>query len=430
MIRFGFACKVIGIPGTAQTGLTLARASEENLLEVSRKNLFALGNMIKYCKTEGVALMRLSSDTIPLASHPDISFDWKEQLRDELQTLKRQITQTKIRASMHPGQYTVLNSPREDVVEHSAADLVYHADFLQALGCDHSARIVMHLGGAYGDKKEALDRFEQNFLALPKFVKDRLALENDERIYTIENVLDMCARLSLPAIFDVFHHALNPPEHGDMGYWLNRAMSTWSSDTGPPKIHYSQQLPGGKPGSHSLTVSLEEFLTFYESLGSRDLDVMLEVKDKNLSALKCKNLTDKGLPRKKLTDEWARYKYLVLEQSPNHYGRVRELLKSEQPEAKDFYRHIESALKEETTPNRAKNAAQHVWGYFDQLAGPKESRQILADLENFEADPRAVSRVKRKLFSLAEKNQVTYLLNSLYFYFKKAGHLTLTLIPP
>lgn len=50
----------------------------------------------------------------------------------------------------------------------------------------------------------------------------------------------------------------------------------------------------------------------------RELDVMLEVKDKNLSALKCANLIAPNLARKRLTGEWARYKYLILEHDPGH----------------------------------------------------------------------------------------------------------------
>ena len=118
MIRYGFACKTVGLPGAAQSSLTLARASRDNLLAVSRNNLCALEAMLRYCRSESLALMRISSDIIPLASHEAIDFDWQAALRPELEKLAALARQNGVRLSMHPGQYTVLNSPREDVPHH------------------------------------------------------------------------------------------------------------------------------------------------------------------------------------------------------------------------------------------------------------------------------------------------------------------------
>ena len=417
MIRFGFACKTIGVPGIVQNALILSRASEENLIRVSRQNIHALMHMLDYCRTAGISLLRISSDIIPLGSHPAISFDWKNLLHEELEAVREKLSLSGIRVSMHPGQYTILNSPREDVVERSVADLDFHAAFLTAVGAGPEARIILHLGGAYGDRESALERLTENLRLLAPFIRDRLALENDERIYTIEEVLRVCDEFALPAIFDVFHHSLNPPATGSQNYWLDRASATWNGSSGRPKIHYSQQLPGGKPGMHSQSIGMLDFLDFYRALHDRELDVMLEVKDKNISAIKCINLTTPGLPRNRLTEEWARYKYLILEHSPEEYQKIRELLKDDNPEAQAFYAHIEASLDQKASPGNARNAAQHVWGYVDRLASPRENRQVLSDMEKFEDDPAAVGRVKRKLFALAEKNGNTYLLNSLYFYF-------------
>ncbi len=143
---------------------------------------------------------------------------------------------------------------------------------------------------------------------------------------------------------------------------------------------------------------------------------MLEVKDKNLSALKCANLAAVNPPRKNLTEEWARYKYLVLEHGPAQYQAVRELLKSARPGAESFYTLIEEALSQDVSPGRAQNAARHVWGYLDRLAAPNEARRVLADLEAIATDPKAPARVKRKLLALAEAHKIDYLLDSLYFY--------------
>lgn len=416
MIRYGFACKTIGLPGAAQSSLTLSRASRDNLLAVSRNNLGALATMLRYCRSESLALMRISSDCIPLASHEAIDFDWQAELRPEFENLASLARQSGVRLSMHPGQYTVLNSPREDVVRKTVADLAYHAAFLDALQTGPECRIILHLGGGYGDKTAALQRLRDNLTGLPDGILQRLALENDERIYTIEDVLAVCRDFELPAIFDIFHHELNPPPHGDIQHWLDRTGATWSARSGRQKIHYSQQLAGGKPGMHSLTIAMRPFMQLHSLLEERELDVMLEVKDKNLSAVKCANLTQPGLPRKNLTEEWARYKYLVLERSPSAYSAIRRLLKSERPAAEAFYALLEDALTCDLEPGKARNAAEHVWGYVGKKATASESARMLDDLELLGNDLAPLPRIKRKILALATSNGEEYLLRSLYFY--------------
>lgn len=168
MIRYGYACKTVGVPGCAQGGLTLARASAENLPAISRRNLAAVRRMAAYCRETGIALLRISSDVIPLASHPEVRFAWRDLCAPELADLGRALREAGLRVSMHPGQYTVLNSPRPDVAERAAADLAFHADFLDALGADGSARIIVHVGGMYGDRNAALARFAERFRGLPE----------------------------------------------------------------------------------------------------------------------------------------------------------------------------------------------------------------------------------------------------------------------
>ena len=416
MIRYGFACKTVGLPGAAQSSLTLSRASRDNLLSVSRNNLGALETMLHYCHRQSLALMRVSSDIIPLASHEAVHFDWQTELRSELESLAALAHQSGVRLSMHPGQYTVLNSPRPDVVRKAVADLAYHAAFLDALQAGPECRIILHLGGGYGDRESALQRLRSNLAALPASILQRLALENDERIYTIEDVLAVCRDFDLPAVFDIFHHELNPPPHGDTQYWLDRAGETWNSRSGRQKIHYSQQLAGGKPGMHSLAIAMHPFMQLHGLLEERARDVMLEVKDKNLSAIKCANLTRAGLPRKNLTEEWARYKYLILERSPGVYSAIRQLLKSENPTAEAFYGLLEDALACRLEPGKARNAAEHVWGYVSRNAPARESARILKDLELLGNDLTPLPRIKRKLLTLAADNNEDYLLHSLYFY--------------
>jgi UV DNA damage endonuclease len=147
----------------------------------------------------------------------------------------------------------VLNSPRGEVIQRSVAELTYHAHVLDVLGTDASAKIILHLGGAFGDKRASLARF-----------------------------IDHGWRL----VFDAFHHRWNPAFPGlPLRQIVLLAMATWRTPDGRPKLHYSDQWPGKPPGAHSATVDVEAFRRFYESIAGLALDVMLEVKDKERSVL-------------------------------------------------------------------------------------------------------------------------------------------------
>ena len=85
MKTIGFACKFIGVPGTATRTCPLAKATPEALHEVCAFNLASLGRMVAACRKMRVGLFRISSDIIPLASHPDVHFPWQEMFAEELQ---------------------------------------------------------------------------------------------------------------------------------------------------------------------------------------------------------------------------------------------------------------------------------------------------------------------------------------------------------
>jgi UV DNA damage endonuclease len=180
-----------------------------------------------------------------------------------------------------------LNALDHSIVERSVADLEYHARFLDAIGVDSHHKITLHTGGHYGDTQSSLARFRNNFMLLSKSVQRRLVIENDEK-FNIDQVLELANSIDIPAVFDIFHHECHPtPGEETLSQWLNKCWSTWRTEDGIQKIHYSQQDPEKKAGSHSAGIEVDRFLDFVQSLGRTDIDIMLEVKDKNLSAVRC-----------------------------------------------------------------------------------------------------------------------------------------------
>lgn len=412
----GYACKLVGVPHTAIRSLTLKNAQRDKLLEAARHNLAALLHMVEYNRRAGIGLFRISSDFIPFASHPDVDFPWRKLCASELAAAGNAIAATGLRVSMHPGQYTVLNSPDSDVAERAVADVVYHADFLDALNTGPDAKIVLHVGGVYGDKAAGRRRFADRFRSLPPRAARRIVLENDERNYAIDEVCELASSLNIPALLDVFHHALLPPDSGGTpGDWLRAARKTWRREDGRQKIHYSQQLAGGRPGTHSRTIRIREFMDFHRTLPDLPLDIMLEVKDKNVSALKCAHCLAPRLRRAALTDAWAWYKYAVLEHDAAAYGRIRSLLKNPRPAALDFYAEAEAALARQANAGGVANAAEHVWGYFKDKADAKERGRFETLLARAH-ETSGNAALKRHLLALAEKYGEAYIASSLYLY--------------
>ena len=362
-------------------------------------------------------MFRISSDLIPFASRPDYPFFWREQFADRLEKIGEKAKKNAIRLSMHPGQYTVLNSPNNDVVERAIADLDYHSGILDSMGLGSDSKIILHVGGVYQDKKEAINRFIINYSYLKDSVKQRIVLENDDKSYNIQDVLDIGSRLNIPVVFDNLHHFLNHSEMQETNaFWIKECKKTWKESDGFQKIHYSQQELLKKAGSHSSTIRVQEFLDFYKNIERQDIDIMLEVKDKNLSAVKCILCLSEEKSISALEKEWSKYKYSVLEKAPENYIEIRKLLKNknEYP-AVAFYTLVEDSLCREYEPGKTLNAIQHVWGYFKNLASEKEKISFINAIEKFERGTVPVSTIKNFLLKLAIKYQQTYLLGSYYF---------------
>jgi UV DNA damage endonuclease len=416
-MSIGYACLTLGVPNTNQKSCVSRNAQRDKLLELISHNLSSLNNIIDYNQENDIKLFRISSDLIPFGSSPVNSLSWWETFERELSLIGEKIKANKHRVSMHPGQYTVLNSPNEDVVNRAIADLDYHNRILDSLGLESKHKIILHIGGIYNDKELATARFIENYNRLTPGVKDRLVLENDDRAYNIHDVLEIAEKLDAPVVFDNLHHAMNHmgSEEDDF-YWINQCEKTWKEKDGNQKIHYSQQDPEKRPGAHSNTIRSQEFMEFYENLQRDNLDVMLEVKDKNLSAVKCINLTTKRQTIKSLELEWGRYKYKVLENSPVNYSEIRKLLHDKKAyPVIEFYDLIEDALLKEATVGNAVNAAQHVWGYFKDIASVKEKEYFLKTLDQFEKGITSIKTIKNYLWKMSVKYNQVYLLNSYYF---------------
>lgn len=416
-MRIGYACLIIGIEEANFTSCTLKSVNENNLLKIIENNLQSLENIVDYNIANNIKLFRITSDLIPFGSSDVNKIPWWCEFSERLGLIGQKILSSGMRISMHPGQYTVLNSPRKDVVERAIEDLNYHTKVLDSLGTDTDSKIIMHIGGAYNDKNQAINRFIKNFKLLPEKVKRRIAIENDDKLFNIEDVLKIGETLGLPVVFDNLHHqVLQGNSPGNCNFWINKCKGTWSKKDGIQKIHYSEQDLNKRPGAHAGTINLEKFTEFTNELND-ELDIMLEVKDKNLSAIKCIYGTSQHKNIKNLEVEWSKYKYAVLESDPANYHKIRQLLKNKREyPVVEFYKLIDEALAKEEMKGNTINAALHVWGYFKNVATEQEKNKFMKYLRGYEESYNSKKRMKNMLWRLTKKYDVDFLLKSYYFY--------------
>lgn len=197
-MRIGYACLTVGVPNTGIKSCMMKNASESRLLELISHNLTSLDHILDYNIENNIRLFRISSGLIPFGSSKVNSLPWWDIYRSELLRLGQKINKNMIRVSMHPGQYTVINSPKEEVVKRAMDDLTYHTKVLDSLGVGTEHKIILHIGGAYNDKKSAMHRFISNYSYLTDSIKNRIVLENDDKLFHIGDVLELGACLMHP----------------------------------------------------------------------------------------------------------------------------------------------------------------------------------------------------------------------------------------
>lgn len=419
-MSIGYACVNPVLPNTGFRKCRKSQVTDVILSELISRNLDALERLIEYNISKNIKLFRIGSDLIPFASDPINTLDWKSEYRERFRAIGNKIVSSGMRVSMHPGQYTVLNSPDEKVYTNSVLDLEYHCSVLDLLETGPENKIVLHIGGAYGDKKSAIQTFGKAFKTLDRSIRNRLVIENDDRIFNIEEVLEIGNELSIPVVFDNLHNSINPSQtHMSEHEWMIRCSHTWLGNDGVQKIHYSQQDKNKRPGAHSDRIDIKEFMGFISSFKDNVPDIMLEVKDKNLSTVKCILSTAEGRNRqiRKLEEEWSLYKYKILELSAQSYKSIRELLKlkREYP-VTEFYDLIDKSLELPLDPMNARNAALHVWGYFKDKAQDKEKIKFFRSLNDYCDGKIKTPTYKTLLYDLAVKYQQEYLVKSYYFF--------------
>ena len=251
------------------------------LLEITKNNLDSLYEIIKYNVKNNFHFYRLTSKLVPLATHDKVDFDYITPLLDEYKKIGKLINDNNIRVDTHPDQYAVLNSMDSKIVKNTVEILEYHYKIMDALGIEDKI-IILHVGSGACGKKASITRFINNFNKLPDHIKKCIAVENDDKVYNIKDILELCHKINVPMVLD-YHHFICNNEGEDISDYLKEIIDTWNEKL--PKMHFSSPKSKLKKEfrNHNEYINPYDFINFINILKkqNKDVDIMLEAKAKD-----------------------------------------------------------------------------------------------------------------------------------------------------
>ena len=306
-MRFGYACINMQLSYPQQwggkekgvqpitTGRSMIRRTfdSKGVVYASEKclsNVKDLDMIMDWNIMYGYNFFRVTSNLAPWKSE----YDWDEMpdiedIKWYLHSVGVKARTHDVRITSHPGPFNVLTSPHSHVVENCVKDLTEHGDVFDFMGLSRTPwnKINIHLGGVYGDKESAMDRFCKNFEKLPESVQTRLTVENDDKasMYSVKELYEgIYKRIGVPVVFDYHHHRFCDGGLTEQEA-LELAMSTWPKEI-VPVVHYSesrsieQEDEKIRPQAHS------DYVYDYIDTYGNEVDVMIEAKHKELAVKK------------------------------------------------------------------------------------------------------------------------------------------------
>lgn len=284
-IRPGYACINLSLKKRYRTFRlkTVEEGDIEKIREVIEHNIALFAEIIHFNIKNNIYVYRVTSDIIPFASKISMQRILKEhrmlassKILNELDRIKGYQKKYNLRLSMHPSQFTVLTSNKEDVIKNSMEEIRWQTELMKQVG---GQNIIIHVGGAYGDKEQALKRFKESINQYKNEIDfSLLTIENDDKVYSSKEVVSLCRELNLKWVYDFHHERCNPSKNIEIRKLLRGYP--------PDKYHLSSGMDGIYKPPHADFVTREDYLEFLKQIKSAGIgegDVMFEAKQKNLA---------------------------------------------------------------------------------------------------------------------------------------------------
>jgi UV DNA damage repair endonuclease len=326
--RIGFACKWIDTPDQVNgvkatdpakeynlnttTVAWLKRQTpdmaEEKLWSIMASNLAATYKLVERIGALDAPLrmVRLGSDILPVYTEPSFSYFYRKPdviayAESNFAKIGQLARSRSVRLSFHPGQFVVLASESDNIVDRSIEEFEYHTDMARWMGYGKTFqdfKINVHISGRRGAQG-----IRDVYGRLSPEARNCLTIENEE----ITHGLDTCLSISdlVPVVLDIHHHWVREGEYiSPNDPRVQRVIDSWRGQR--PTCHYSVSREdvlvghdrGNSPVMESLLAlghkksKLRAHSDFYWNsavnqwaLGFLDnFDIMCESKAKNLAS--------------------------------------------------------------------------------------------------------------------------------------------------
>ena len=263
----------------------------EKAHELALKNLADLKTLLEWNAENNIKHFRVTSDLFPRITDGELPQEQRLQVRyyyKELAEIGAYARSTGQRLTTHPGQYNQVGALDPRVFESTIEDLKMHADTLDFMGMDDNAIITVHGGGVYGDKETTIKRWIAQFAKLPENVQRRLAIENCERQYNIEDCLHIAKACNIPVIFDSHHFDCYNKIY-DVNfvaeYYIAHVLASWGVRRAV--MHISEQKPDSRVGSHSDFIeNIPQYMLDIPTEYGVGVDIEIEAKAKEAAIFK------------------------------------------------------------------------------------------------------------------------------------------------
>jgi UV DNA damage endonuclease len=296
--RLGFSIRIFG-----SEDLPSHDARRDGASTHLSVNLAYLRDICLYLQANHIHFYRMHSQVLPAALHadPDVLAGQLDECRAQLQQLGDMIRKAELRLTFHPYSQVTLNALNEDQADVAIRSLGAHAALLDALGLGPEGVVTLHVGGVYDNLAASRERFVRRYEALPGTVRQRVALEQDDRRFSHVDTRLIHEACGVPLVLDSLHHQVLNPDRVPMRDALAYSLGTWPEGV-RPKVHYatarSEMRTTDRSGriktpnwhEHADFVVPFEFIAWFKAAeGLRVFDIMLEAKARDVALLQLRD---------------------------------------------------------------------------------------------------------------------------------------------